>query len=90
MSGGGGEEEGPNALTLQVGNPPKKKMCLHAFIVVLRRTFSSERKREREREGQSSKTFLWYQSRVYISYYYEKKKMIRLCSAALPSVLMLD
>lgn len=36
---GGGEEEGPNALTLQVGNPPKK-LCLHAFIVVLRRAFS--------------------------------------------------
>lgn len=27
---GGGEEEGPNALTLQVGNPPKK-ICLHAY-----------------------------------------------------------
>lgn len=81
---GGGEEEGPNALTLQVGNPPKK-ICLHAFIVVLRRTFSFVC----EREAQSSKTVLWYQSRVYISYYY-KKKMIHSCSAALPSVLMLD
>lgn len=47
---GGREEEGPNALTLasRKSTKKKKKWCLHAFIVVVRRTFSSEREKGRE------------------------------------------
>lgn len=60
----------------RAGNPTKKS-CLHTFIVVARRTFSCERGRE-------------FRDVVAVSGSGTGKKTILFCSAALPSVLMLD